>query len=136
MTDAEFELCLQRCLDERRDPFLDEALAEHMALRPEAAVRTALILARLDAVAALAARPTQRRRRAPVGIAVAALLVLALCFALLQRGEPESPGRVLRATLQTEVATRPSCATVTVRQVLAHERGLSFETIDRRVVSR
>lgn len=135
MTPAEFDERLQRCLDERRDPFLDAELAEHLALDPEAAVRTAELLQRLELVAANVAVPrsTSMRRRVAAIAAAAAILVVA--FAARGARETESPGHVLRANLRT-LDERPLAATVTVRTVLAAERGLHFQTFDQRAVRR
>lgn len=134
MTPAEFESRLMQCLDERRDPFLDAELADHLATDPEAAVRVADLLTRLDAVGAVAPSPFARRR---IGVAVAAAVALVAISVLASRGlEPEPAGRVLRATLQPLDGARPPCVRVTVRTVLAAERGLVFETFDQRTVSR
>jgi hypothetical protein len=145
MTPAEFDDRLQRCLDERRDPFLDAELAEHLALDPEAAVRTAELLQRLEVVAlpvpgrsAEASMSSSPRAKAPhrrVAAIAAAAAILAFAFAARGARETESPGRVLRANLRT-LDERPLATTVTVRTVLVAERGLHFQTFDQRAVRR
>ncbi len=134
MTPAEFESRLMQCLDERRDPFLDDELVEHFAADPEAAVRITDLLTRLDVVGA-AMPPRLMRRRRTVVVAAAALFV-AVAVLATRGGAPEPTGRVLRATLQPLGGARPLAASLTVRTVLAAERGLVFETFDHRAVSR
>lgn len=147
MTPAEFEVRLMQCLDERRDPFLDAELAQHLAAEPEAAMRVADLLARLEVVALdgtpridAAARPRAMRRVSLRFCAVALLAVVASAVWVTRATEPEAQGneaqgRVLRASLSTAVE-RPLAATVTVRTVLARERGLQFQTFEKRAVRR
>ncbi|MBL8731092.1 MAG: hypothetical protein JNN13_01845 [Planctomycetes bacterium] len=151
MTPAEFEVRLMQCLDERRDPFLDAELAPHLADDAEVAVRVADLLARLvvvtqnaaprrEAASLPAARHGCWRSRAlrcvSLPLLAAALLVAVVLAVWGSRPtEHEAPGRVLRASLSTDFE-RPLAATITVRTVLARERGLQFQTFDKRVVRR
>ncbi len=134
MTPAEFQTLLDRCLDERRDPFCDSTLCAYLETRPDEVERVASLVQRLDVLRRIAAVP---RSRARWPIALAALAATVFCLLRLWPSPlPVEPrpalGRVLRATLHPVIARAPFVATVTVREVMVNQPGLRLETFTTR----